>query len=619
MAVTRITGISSGMDTDQLVKDLMKIEKAKVDNVKRDRTRLEWKQDQYREMTTLMTGFKSSYFDVLNSDTNLASKTMFSEFTTSTQSNGVDTDAVTVEGTSSTLTLDHTITSISQLARIDKYESSDVGLTEIKTDDFVLASMPDDFKINLTIDGKTKTIDFTKASMDTQDIDGFIDALQDEIEDEFGADYRDVVSKDGAKVSFKKAGTQVTVLNYTDSESSLTFLGLESGESSTSYQSKSIGDLLGVVEGDLANMKIGDNSFVDLGLSVDSTIDEVTKAINNNLGAIFSYNELSDEFEIRSTKVGTVNELDLSDGFKSAFKFDTGTHTEAKNAVLEINGETIVKSSNSFIVSGIKLTLNKTHTEPDPIDIKITRDTDKVYDKIKTFVAEYNKIIEIVNLKLDEKVNRDYDPLTDEEKADLSDDNVKLWEDKAKSGTLKNDDALTKMLSDMRTALYDSVEGTGLSLYNIGITTSKNYKENGKLVINEIKLKESLDNDYESVVNLFSSKSDNDYYDQDTKSERYRENGIGNRLLDIINDNIRLTRDKNGIKGTLIEKAGLPGDSSTTSNDIARNLKKYDDRILDLLKDLASTEERHYAQFGAMEAALSRLQSQSSSLMSQLG
>lgn len=619
MSVNRITGMYSGFDTEKLVTDLMKTEQTRVDKVIADKQRLQWKQDQYREITTLMTGFKSDYFDVLKSDTNLTSKTMFSEFSTSVQSNGVDVDALTVEGTSEISSLTHTVGSITQLATKDEYSSSGLAFTAILSDTFDFASMPANFKINLTIDGTTKTLSFDKVNMNSPDIDGFIDSIQDQIEIEFGSDFRDVVSKDVDKISFTKPGSLITVLGYSGSEDSLTFLGIDSGESSNSYSSKTMGELLGVLESDLANMTINGKSFVDLGITVDSTIKELTNTINNSsLDAEIFYNKLSDKFEIKSTKYGTANDLDLSTEFKSKFKLDSGVHTVAQNAILEIDGESVVKSTNTFTLSGVKYTLNKAYSA-DPIDIIVNRDTTKIFDKLKSFITDYNNIIEIINDKLDEKTYRSYNPLTDDEKKELSDDNIKLWEEKAKSGSLKNDNTLKSMLSGMRSALYESVEGTDISLYEIGITTSPDYKENGKLIIDETKLKESLANEYDSIVSLFTSKSDKEYMDNDNKVQRNRENGLGNRLLDIINDAVRLTRNSNNQKGSLIEKAGIVGDTSTTSNLIAKDMAKYDVRIANLLDYLADQESRYYNKFTAMEKALSEMQSQSSALMSQFG
>jgi len=622
MAINRITGMNSGLDTDKLIKDLMKAEQTRVDNVKRDKMALEWEQESYREITMLMTDFKSNYFDVLKPESNLTSETMFSQFTSSITSAGVDVDAVSVTGTSSTTNLDYTINSITQLATKDEYISVDAKLTSILSNSFNILSMPANFKVNMTIDGDTKTLEFDKATMITQDIDGFVVALQTEIGSKFGSDYADVVSKDlddPTMVNFSKSGSSVSLLNYTGSETSLSFLGIESGASTSSYKTKSIGELLGVLEADLGLMTINSKSFSDLGITVDSTIDEVSTIINaSSLDASFSYDQLSGGFEISSTKEGTVNKLDISTTFSDRFKFTGGTYNDAKNALLEINGEQVVKSTNTFTLDGMTYSLKSTHTTGD-IDVKLSRDTEKVADKLKSFVEEYNKIIETINDKIDEKTYRNYKPLTDEEREELSDDEIETWEAKAKSGILKNDPILSNMLSSMRSALYGSVEGSGVALYQIGITTTSNYTDNGKLIINETKLKESLENDYESVVKLFTSESDKSYLDLDNRSERYRENGLGNRLKDIINDAVRITRGSSNQKGSLIEKAGLPGDTSTVSNLIAKEIARYDTRINVLLDYLTEKETNYYNKFARMEKALGELEGQSSSLASVMG
>ena len=40
---SRITGLASGLDTERIVKDLLKASRAKVDAVKQQKTILEWK------------------------------------------------------------------------------------------------------------------------------------------------------------------------------------------------------------------------------------------------------------------------------------------------------------------------------------------------------------------------------------------------------------------------------------------------------------------------------------------------------------------------------------------------------------------------------------------------
>ncbi len=56
----RISGIASGMDIDQMVKDLMKAEKMPLDKMKQSKQVLEWQRDDYRSMNTLLLDFRST-------------------------------------------------------------------------------------------------------------------------------------------------------------------------------------------------------------------------------------------------------------------------------------------------------------------------------------------------------------------------------------------------------------------------------------------------------------------------------------------------------------------------------------------------------------------------------
>ncbi|MGN0480940.1 MAG: flagellar cap protein FliD N-terminal domain-containing protein, partial [Lachnospiraceae bacterium] len=56
----RLSGMASGLDTDTLVKDLMKSYSTRKDNIVKQQTKLEWKQDAWKEMNSKIYGFYSS-------------------------------------------------------------------------------------------------------------------------------------------------------------------------------------------------------------------------------------------------------------------------------------------------------------------------------------------------------------------------------------------------------------------------------------------------------------------------------------------------------------------------------------------------------------------------------
>lgn len=620
MAVSRVTGLTSGIDTDAMVKSMLQIEQARVDRANADKQISTWKQEQYREIFTELDDFKDKYFDLLNNSTNLRSESMFAKFNVSVKAGSTDSSAVSVVGTSESSDLNHTISSITQLATKDKYTSGDLDFKKITTGTVDVSTMPNTFKMKLAIDGVVKEISIDKADVSPADLTEFNNVLQDRIESAFGADYRDVVSVEGGALAFEKAGTSITILEDPSSTESMTFLGVTSGTSTSSYKEKNIGELLGITSADLNNMTVGTQNLSELGITEDMTMEAFVEAFNeNSAGAVLSYDTLKDKFVMESSKEGSANALTLSAEMESKLKLDVGTHDAAQNAKLVIDGESVTKSSNRFLLDGTQYTLNETYTETEPLEIELTRDTEAVADVLKDFVEDYNKIVAKLTVKVNEPTYRDFQPLTAEQKKDMTEADIELWEEKAKSGLLKNDPLVSNILSEMRGILYSSVEGADISLYEMGITTSPDYRDNGTLVINEDKLNEALETNFDDVVKLFTSSSDKKYLDTDNSEERYNESGIADRLLDVMNNYIRTTRDDDGNKGHFVEKAGTPGDKSTTNSMLAKEIAEADKRVEILLEYLESKEESYYLQFARMESALSEMQSQSSALMSQLG
>lgn len=304
-----------------------------------------------------------------------------------------------------------------------------------------------------------------------------------------------------------------------------------------------------------------------------------------------------------------------------------GNARYGNDASVTINGTEIVRPSNSFTYDGLTFNVkNDFSSTTDPIKVTIANDTSKTYDFIKGFVDKYNEIIDTLNDKISEKRYKDYQPLTDEQESSMTEDQIKKWEEKAKSGLLKNDSIISDILSKMRTALYASVQGTGISLSSIGITTSSNYEDKGKLEIDETKLKDALVNKSEDIATLFTASSDITYYEainsgtsSSLRSQRYNENGIAQRFSDILQDAIRTNTDVDGNKGTLLEKAGIVGDRSEYESVLAKEMLQFDDDAYELNKKLVAKENALYQKYAAMESALNKLNSQQSQLSQMLG
>jgi flagellar hook-associated protein 2 len=247
----------------------------------------------------------------------------------------------------------------------------------------------------------------------------------------------------------------------------------------------------------------------------------------------------------------------------------------------------------------------------------VTKNTADIVTKIKNFIDEYNTIVTHLNDLIKGKVIRkngaiEYPPLTEEERKALSAEEVKLYEEKAKSGIMANDSQLRKILNDMRTAIYQKVEGVGISMSDIGITSSANYMDGGLLVVDETKLKAALDKNYDGVVSLFTKASSIPYSDKKNSDKRAAESGIAQRLNDIFT--AAAGTSAGGEKGYLLEKAGMVNDRTQADNAITKQLNDYDKKIDKMLERWYRQEQNYYMMFARMETAMSKLQAQQNSL-----
>lgn len=657
MADLRINGIMSGFDTETMIKDLMKAESSRVNKVKQERQYSLWQQEGFREITNKLRTFQSNYFDVLKSNQNLTSSASFGKFSYSVMSAGTASSKVTVTASAGVVNKVQTIDEITQLASKDNWIGNTANLRGIETDGFDVTTFKNamtaagkDAEFTMAIGSNSKVLKITQVELaGVATVDDLKNVMNTKISSAFGSDYSNVVSNVGGELKFDFAGSEVKMLTYGTNTETMTALGFVNGQSSYGYQTKTIGTLFGLTDATLANVSINGTT---IALDEDDTISKMIEKINGSAANVnMSYDTLKDRFEIESKSEGSANNVSILDGSQAETLFtkvfnvsdvvdatgnaieqisnpdfpgtspieflSTGLQrNEGLNAQLSINGTAITQNNNTFTMDGMTYTLNE--LSAGPININVTTDSTAIIDNIKNFVKEYNGIVDFINNKLTEKKNYDFKPLTDEEREALSDEDITSYETKAKSGMLKGSSELSDMLTQFRNAVIEPITDVGISMSDIGIS-STGYADKGKLTIDETKLKSAIETKYDDVVNLFSKSSAIAYTDTDNKDTRYSENGIATRFDDILKDYTRLTRDASGNKGLLIVKAGIENDSSVLTNDFSTRITAFDDRISSLLEDLDSKEEYYYMMFSKMESALSQMESQSASLMSQLG
>ncbi|MFJ8257672.1 flagellar hook-associated protein 2 [Peribacillus asahii] len=364
----------------------------------------------------------------------------------------------------------------------------------------------------------------------------------------------------------------------------------------------------GTVKTDADGKTLYEDKVFTYEVQEGDTLDTIISKINDGSGVTAVYNQTSRAFSIVANNTGIAVSgnaftIESTGNFLEKLGYSAGTtsigYNTGKNAVMEYNGVDIERTSNNFRLNGIEFTLKQADsTGNTPITFSSATDSDAIIDTVKKFVESYNGLIATINSKTSEKKNANFPPLTDAQKEAMSEDQIKKWEEQARKGTLRNDGTLNSLTTKMRTALYTEVEGTQLGfLSKIGITPSKDYLDNGKLELDETKLKEAIDNDPNAVYELFNK--------QGTKEKTDSDKGFVSRLT----TSIKSAMDDIG------EKAGGTG-YSYKKFALSRILDDYEKRISAFETKLTNLETRYYKQFSAMETAISKANSQSANLSS---
>lgn len=356
---------------------------------------------------------------------------------------------------------------------------------------------------------------------------------------------------------------------------------------------------LSTVSGTQASEVKGQNAIVEIdGL--------VTERSSNNFtvnGLNFNLKETTGTYEAATgtLKTSDGSAFDLSQ-LKDGQYIENGTVYNADGTKTDITGLTYEKDGQTVTADGLRMNGDKLEIFNGTTEtIQVDRDTDQIIEGIKSFVDEYNKLIKTLNDYLDEDTSyKEYAPLTDAQKKEMSEKEIELWEEKAKEGLLHRDSTIDSFLQSMRTALYEKPEGCAYALYDLGIETGE-WESKGQLVFtsdSEAKLRQVLESDPESVMQLFTDS----------------EEGIFTKINNIMDDTAKIS---SGSPGALVELAGVKGKASESNNTLYEQIKDIDDRIAALKETYEREKNRYWSEFNTMEQLISNMNVQSSWLSQQ--
>jgi len=303
-------------------------------------------------------------------------------------------------------------------------------------------------------------------------------------------------------------------------------------------------------------------------------------------------------------------------------KFDAASgYTAGQDAkfTVKVNGteKELTRGSNSVDIDGLTInfkgTFNEDGTDDEPVTFKVSTDSDKIVDAVKAMVTDYNEMMSEIRgayatlpYQNSSGAFQTYEPLSDEDKATMSESAIQNYEAKAKQGILFGDSNLRSLYENMR-SIFQRGGADATALSKAGISVSYSSDNVATLTLNEDKLRAALEDDPDAVADLFTR----------TGQSGVSNNGIMQSMKVQLDRYAGLT---GATKGILIQQAGTPLNSlSLLDNAWQKEIDKLGTQIETWQDKLSSQVDRYTNMFSKLEVLISQMNSQSSTLSGLMG
>ncbi|MBQ7515018.1 MAG: flagellar filament capping protein FliD [Schwartzia sp.] len=578
MGVNGIYGLSgSGLDVESLVKVGMLSKQKSYDKLYKSEVKQEWEKEIFSGLYTDLNTFKYSTLSDYKMQSNMSAM-----------------KAATSN--------DQTVTATANGAAVAMAHK--VKVTSLSSNAYLLSNDKID-RVGVDADGKV-----------ISDSIRLKDSLFSEIKEEDG------------KIKYKLAGDT----DYTEVDRDAVAVSFViKGDDKTLEEDEKKKQTVSYTFADLLNGK----TFNDLAADVNGTGSGVQASYDTATDTFSFYNATSGSegkisFELAGADAGGTFGAQLLSNLKlqqsqdgelvgETLAFTAGTEQgiAGSNGEVVIDGKTYTDiKDNRVTVSGVTYNLlNVSEKDTDgsykPTTVTVTQDTDTIIDYVKKFVEDYNKTLDNLREKYDTKnwnaddLEADYEPLTKQEQASMTAEQVEKWNTKAKAGLLYHNSTIGNIIDAMRDAIANPVQSVNSkynSAYAIGITESDN---KGHLTLDTDKLKEALSADADCVYQIFANDQDNYYYADANKKQEYmlkddyNNRGIINRLYyNAMTDGISNIEDYAGVTSD-------PNDQST----LGLAIQGLKDKMTDFKTMMDAYQSKLYNKYDAMEVMISRMSS----------
>lgn len=566
----RVSGINSGLDTDSIVQELVSAYNTKTEKYQKEQTKLSWKQEIWKGLNTKVYSlynnvgklrFSSAYSTkkTTSSDTTKATVSASSNAVNGTQKLHVLATAQSGYLTGGKLSLREEVTDTDGTTKLQDVKGTVKAETKLSEIGFT----GDEASLNInTTDEEgnavTKTVSLTKDST-IQDV---VNALKD----------------NGLNASF-------------DANNGRIFVSSKNTGKAADFSLSS------------ATTKLVEKKDADGNVIKDSNGKPEMESV-----------ALSAEEQAASKKLIGLLGLDTDSSNTYGNK---AAKIDGRDAVIALNGVKYTNTTNDFAINGLNISVNGVTddvADPDSTDlsslndstaitINTATDSQGIYDTVKDFLTEYNNIINEITKLYNADSAGSYEPLTDDEKDQMSDTEIEKWETKIKDSLLRRDSSLSSVMNAMMTSMSQPIEinGKSYSLSSFGIQTLGflNAAENEQNAYhidgdeddentsgNDDKLMAAITSDPDTVIEFMKQLSTNLYKSID---DQMQSNDLRSRY--------KIYNDK---------------EMDKQYTNLTKTIKEWESKVSD-------KEDYYYKQFSNMETALAKLQSQTSSISSMLG
>lgn len=558
-----IGGLISGLDTNNIIEQLIQIERQPIIRLEGRVATLNEQRDAVRDVRTQLT-------TLLNRAQDFQFNNIFNQFTAPSSEESVLTAEISganpVEGSFEVQVVQlasATVATSSAVLGSTVDPNASLNVSGMGTD--VVAG---DFTVNgvsFTVDPTTQSLNDVLALINASaaGVVATYDALTDTVT------FENAVPGDTSLINFGATGDDsnfLTALNVVGATQTTGGNGATEVTSTRNLGSIDPGATLNTVSFAGGAATSGSFSINGIAITVDVTTDSVSDVIarinDSDAQVTASYDSATDTIRVVSDTLGsrTVRFTSGTSNFLDVTNLSTAIQTAGVDSQFRVNGGALQTRNTNEVddaIGGVTLSFLSQGTST----VTVTPDDDAIVEDIQAFLDAFNESL----TSIDEVTGLD--------------------------GVLENDGTLRIIEDFLRSTIFSVVAGiTGdyNSLVDVGITTGDAFDSSSlsQLELDEDTFRAALRDDRTNVADLFSNTGNT---------------GIGDLLEDYLDDATSTT--------------GFLNERIKTNGTIDQQIEAINNRI-DRLEDIvAQREARLRVQFSQLEQLISGFQSQGAFLM----